>query len=780
MFDTEELKQYPIYNCSSEIIQSLQNSKSHFLILTADTGTGKSTVLPLFFLDKFDGKIIMTEPRRLATLSVAQRLADLYKEKVGETIGYKIHLDNKSSSKTKLEVVTEAILIKYLHNGFDDSTVNLVILDEAHERSIYFDMALSFLKEEVQLRDNLFVLVMSATINTDKIKNYLGNEDSVVVKKIEGRNYPIKIIYDDEKSIEERAVVESDKGNVLVFQPSIKEIRKSVEKIESQINQDKVDVLMLHSSVSLDEQRKVLEPSTKRKIIVSSSIAETSLTIEGIKVVVDSGFSRVNRINVANGMENLVTEVETQFSAIQRSGRAGRMENGICYRMWNENDKRKVEIDPEIIRSDISTVILECSKRGIYDYKGIDFLDNPSETLWQKYKDLLIQLEFLTKDGKITDEGKISLDLGINVRLSKLAIEGYKSGCFDKVSSLILKYGDYSESANSIKKRFLDNIEAKLSRSLQRTEKCENNERLLVLYGFPDRLAKRVEEENVNEYQLATGRKVKLHSKYKHFPKWIVAFDVLAGDVEGIVFSFEEVLNEDAEQWTNERSVTKTETRFVNNKVSKVEKSCYGKIVLFEKRVAIQKEDVAYAWIGKIKEEGMQVLPISDETKCLLTRKEFFLQQKESKNIDLTEVLKESCEEWLLPFISSGNQITEKIVYDSLYWFLDGKTVEQNVPNYLMLPNGKKVNVIYERQTIDGICKIRPVIEIIIQRIFGCFTTPKILNMKVLLRLLSPSRRPLQITDDLENFWTNSWIDICKEMKGRYPKHDWDYKKSQN
>lgn len=945
----EKINNYPIREHLEAICTQLKASETRFLILTAETAAGKSTVFPLALLDKFDGKIVMTEPRRLAALSVANRLSELDETKCGEKIGYKVHLENKVSENTKLEVVTEAILIRYLQNDASLEGISVVVLDEFHERSIYTDLALAFLKEAMEFRDDLFVVVMSATIDTEKLRNYLGIKTPVV--KIPGRQFPVEVFYDGKKSVEEAVIAEVENGSanddgILVFLPGIADIRRCEKNLRSYFEnsyfaEECPEIYVLHSSISLAEQKKIISEQSgvlgekrsvsprrggstqrsadagagappKRRIILSSSIAETSLTVPGISCVIDSGLARVNRMNFATGMENLSTEIESEFSAEQRKGRAGRIRAGKCVRLWAENEKRIKEMPPEILRADLASLVLECADRGIYSADGIDWLDKPTDGAWKGVFDLLLLLGLVGKDGRITEKGRAALKLGINVRLACIILAADEKN-LSEAENLVLRYGNYASSSAEIKKRFCEDLERRVEKIWRKgtdgkeiwggsatcavknafcggkmeatytgsATSTDGNATYtgsaiavalkipLVLYGFPDRLAKRVSEVGVMpaKYQFYSGRSAIIGEKVTYAaenatftagnaiyrggaskttsatyggtatrtpgsatytdsailgdnsatytehanaggtrainvaangtlnvatsitrarngsqiaPEWIVAPEVLAGDREAIIFDFEEIKNSDLENWLKARAETKVECNFVDGKIIKTENVCYGKIILSSKKIPVGKEDLVNAWMNEVQKKGFESLPCDEKTKRFLQRADFYYQQKNGGFSEITaeQICVDKIDEWLPSFLGNTGKLTEQIVFDGVYWLLDGSKIDKEVPAEMILQNGKKCKISYEIQSSpDDKNKLvmRPVIEIIIQRAFGCTQTPKIMGMKVLLKLLSPANRPLQITDDLEGFWTGAWPEICKEMKGRYPKHDWNY-----
>lgn len=793
----ESVQQFPITSHLDSICKTLKNSPGRCVVLTAETGAGKSTVLPLGLLKHFSGKIIMTEPRRLAVLGAANRVSNLLGENCGETAGYRIHLESKISSRTRFEVVTEAILIREMQNDSTLEKYSVIVIDEFHERSVNTDLALAFLKEAMEFRDDLFVIIMSATINTEKTAAYLGTlckngAADVPVIAIPGRTFPVSLEYRPGVSVEEAVreeLLSLSKGTILAFLPGINDISKCAAALHD-ISDDRTELHILHSSISFDAQKAVLsEPKENvRRVIISSAVAETSLTVPGVTCVIDSGLSRISRMNVSTGMQNLVTETESEFSAAQRAGRAGRTAPGKCIRLWSRNDPRIKELPPEIQRCDLISLVLECAARGACSISSVDFIDAPGEAAWNEAVFLLKQTGCLDGGGKITRKGTAALSLGMHPRLASIMLSAGGNRLTAQAERLFLKYGNYANAGAEIQKKAVKDLERRLKKCAFSEEPGgtdkpdESDETTLILNGFADRLARRITPPGAQkaEYQFPSGRKAVLHSSLKETPEYIVAPEVMAGTTEAVIFSFEVMQGAAFEKWLSSHSTVRTDCFFENGKPAKFERVCYGEIIITSRRLSAGKDDIAAAWISEIRKKGLQCLPIDEKTKSFLMRVQFYRQEKRKEKLPadagksggtLEEELALSAEEWLVPFMAGTNRIDSKTVYDALYWYLNGNEVDAAVPERITLQNGRTCVVHYEKNNT-----IRPVIEIIIQRIFGCFETPKIMNQKVLLKLLSPASRPLQITDDLEHFWDTTWKEICKEMKGRYPKHNWDYR----
>lgn len=794
----------PITPYLDAVCAALKSSPSRFLVLTAETAAGKSTAVPLALLRHFDKKILMLEPRRLAALAVASRVSELLGEDSGGQAGYIMRMETRVSSRTRFVVMTEAVLTRMMQDDPSLAGVSVVVIDEFHERSVHADLALAFLKECMALRDDLFVVVMSATIDTERLAAYLGTGGkSAPVFTVPGRQFPVAVEYAGPVSASDAVMNElrtDDGGGILVFLPGIGDIRRTAAELAA--HGADADVRILHSSVSFDDQKKVLTPppaGVRRRVILSSSIAETSLTVPDVTVVIDSGLSRVNRMNIAAGMETLSTETESAFSAAQRRGRAGRVRPGRCVCLWNGNDARTAKTPPEILRTDLTPLVLECAQWGVYDPGKLSWLDKPSDASWNSARTLLLQLGCLAQnaDGsvlRITPLGQAALTLGLHPRLACVALAG-RNDVSGAAARCVLRYSGYAESPPALQRKFSADIE-------QRVKKCAalfpqeadgaalsalSPEKQALLAGFPDRIARLQNADGT--YQFPSGRVASLPSGERRnssgFPEWIVAPEADAGEREGRIYRYEALPPEEAESWLADRAVVSTETEFADgtHTLRKTEYRRYGRLVLAAKKVNAGADDFADAVCRAVEKNGIDWLPLADKTKEFLLRAQFYEAHAGTEIGDLSAVsLQRAVREWLPPFLT-GSTVTEDAVYEALRWYLDGSTVDKNVPQRIVMPNGKSYKLTYEsiagtHKAEDGIRQysVRPVLEIIIQRIFGCFETPRIMNEPVLLKLLSPANRPLQITDDLAGFWKNTWPEICKEMKGRYPKHNWDYR----
>ncbi len=796
----------------------LKDSPSRCLVLTAETGAGKSTVLPLALLDRFAGKIFMTQPRRLSAVAVAKRVSDLLGEECGRRCGYKIHLENRTGPDTRLTVMTENVLVRMLQSDPALEEASVVIIDEFHERTVATDLNLAFIKDAMELRDDLYLIVMSATMDAKKIAAYLGSINSAgktepksaPVYSAQGRTFPVEINYDAASSVEEKIlqVLSSPghRGNILAFLPGIFEITRCADYLKEKFRDDSsVQVHTLHSSVSMEEQKKILSleqqdaknSSAITHVIISSAIAETSLTVPGVTCVIDSGLSRLKALDISSGMEKLVTVPSSEFSSAQRSGRAGRLMEGKCWRLWSKNDIRPRDTEPEIRRSELSQLVLECAQRGTSSLEELDFLDPPSQAQWNESLFLLEKISMTDPRGNITPKGKAALSLAMSPRLAGIILSAKSDPTLLAAAKDIYdKYGPYSDSSAAITSRAWKDIAGRLENCNYMEENIPSDKTMLLLSGFADRLARHIKDE---EFMFASGKTARLMDRGGTVPQWVIAMETTGTSRGNVIRSLEKADDKSPhfQEWLKEKTTESTNCTLENSRVTKSLDLCYGRIVLSSKKLQPQASDTITAWKNLVEREGIKALPLNDKSKSLILRRQFYLLQKKGghsdsgdncsnsgdennspqKSATLTDIeqnLASNFSQWLEPFITGTASPDEETVYNALHWYLDGATVDREVPQQLVLPNGNKIKVRYEASAGGTI--ITPVAQVIIQRAFGCFETPRIMGVPVLLHLLSPARRPLQITRDLENFWTSTWSEICREMKGRYPKHNWDYR----
>ena len=787
----DNITNLPVYPFLDEICSELKNSSNRVLIITAETAAGKSTGIPLALMEKFEKKILMLEPRRLAVLNVANRVAENIGEKIGSRVGYQIFMENVQNEHTKLSVMTQGIFTRKIQNDPELSDIGVVIFDEFHERSVDLDLNLALLKESMELRDDLYVIIMSATINCKKVSDYFGGAK---ILEIPGRQFPVKKIYKGrvEVSAVLRDLVSAGlEKNVLVFLPGLREINSVYDEIESFCLDENVELLKLHSSISWEQQKNVLNPvkNSKKRIILSSAIAETSITVPDIGIVIDCGLSRYNSYNRDSGMETLITRKESYFSAEQRAGRAGRVSNGTCYRLWSEAERLELENVPEIQRCDLMKLVLECSSWGVQNSVTMDWLDSPTEKALKKAKDVLELLGCIDSEGKITKLGRICLGLGVDVRLAVLLVYGVFHRNLSKMLNFVEKLEEFGkELKNNQNMRF--ELERRVQKSVTKidfstddikfsTDYVQNSGEfstgIALLNGFPDRLAKLTED---GRYQLYSGKMGTVYNQ-QAVENYIVVTGFVDKGETGLITEWTKIDDSFANAYMNFYS--HEEFRIVpksENSLVKFREKRYGQIMLMASCSNADIDDYKDYLKQTVQKSGIDFLLITDGISNYFTRIHFALKygMSDKRIMDWSqkmETIAEDLDQWLLPFINSQKDFNEKTILKSLEWYFDVKILDELVPEYIRLSlKGKPIRIVYQKQDE----KIIPVIEIIIQRAFGCYVSPKILGQKVLFKFLSPAQRPLQTTDDLENFWKNTWPEICSEMKGRYPKHNWDYR----
>ena len=750
-----EIQNLPIAPHLDEICAALRSSPSRFLVLTAETAAGKSTAVPLALLRHFAGKILVLEPRRLAAIAIANRVASLLGEEVGGAAGYRLHGENCTSKSTRLEVITQAILTRMLQADPSLDGVSVVVIDEAHERTIHADLALAFLKDAMALRDDLFVVVMSATMDTVRLCEYLGAS----AFHVEGRQFPVEIAYASRLSAAEAVRAELRRGGsgaILVFLPGLREILQTKVELEGEDAQ----ILVLHSSISFAEQKKVLSPagSGVRRVILSSSIAETSLTVPDVALVIDSGLSRTVRLDAATGLEKMTTERESSFSAAQRAGRAGRIRAGKCVRLFAETDALPPQ-SAEIERADLLSLVLECAAWGAREIADLDWLTPPKEAAWANAKSLLQTLGCLAADGTICDKGRAALLLGESVRIACILLEGKAQNRADEAISAVLPYTSYQNRAD-------------ISRRLKAVKIAgAQGFANLLLAGFPDRIASLTPDFAV--YKFPSGRQAALIAseaqKIAAPPAFIIALDADAGSVQGKIRAYSPLDESEARAFLDARASTREVARFEGDERRFVaeEIRAYGEIVLSRRKKEPSLAAFQAAVCRAVREGGAEWLPLSAKSQSLLLRARFLAASSPELRGKLAR-LPESAEEWLLPFVTEA-AVNEQVVFDALSYYLDGGKIAALAPEEIVLANGRRRRLVYEE--IGG--EIVPVLEIIIQQLFGVKETPRVAGVPVLLRLLSPASRPLQVTRDLAGFWRDTWADVCREMRGRYPKHNW-------
>lgn len=800
----------PIVDVLDEAKQQL--SENNAVILHAPPGAGKSTLLPLALLDLpflQQKKILMLEPRRLAAKSIAQRMSALLEEPLGKTVGYRIRFETRVCEDTRIEVLTEGILTRMLQNDQELENVGLIIFDEFHERSIHADAALALCREaQSVLRPDLRLLIMSATLNVPQLSNLL----NAPVVSSDGRQYPVEIIYTGEPDrtlIPEmasqtiiKAAKEND-GDILAFFPGQGEIRKSEELLRR--NLKGFHIHPLYGQLPFKQQQAAIWPNRegKRKVVLATSIAETSLTIEGIKVVVDAGYGRASRFDPRSGLSALHTHLISKDVADQRAGRAGRLEAGKCYRMWSlaTHERLDEHRTPEIMEADLASLVLDLALWGITDVNQLTWLTPPPKGKLKQASDILHELGALEK-GRITEHGKKMHKIPCHPRLAHLLLIAEEQDLLDLATDLaaVLEERDPLPPNSGIdinlriealrkhrsedrQGRGLSRIE-KVAASYRKLFDIESSEEpvddfetgFLLAQAYPERIASARPGNNA-QFQLANGKLAMAgHKDDLAHEAWLAVAHLDARDGMGKIFLASPLNPQDLAPLVKEVEIVKWDTDdggLVATKDLRI-----GNIVLQSRPLPEPDESRrTEAILNAVREEGAQLLDISDEVKQLQNRVLSLRKWNPGgpwPDLSLNTLLL-TVEEWLTPYldqIKKPEDFRKLNLIDILTHFLPfelQQELSEKAPVKIEVPSGSNIKIEYFE---DG---APPVLAARLQELFGMGETPKINGGKtgLLMHLLSPGFKPVQITSDLKSFWDNTYFEVRKELKRRYPKHEW-------
>jgi ATP-dependent helicase HrpB len=773
-------------------------------VLVAEPGAGKTTRVPLALLDEawLKGKrIVMLEPRRLAARAAATRMADTIGEQVGETIGYTVRLERKVSARTRIEVVTEGILTRRLQNDPELSDTGLLIFDEFHERSLDGDLGLA-LSLDVQrgLRDDLKILVMSATLDAERLSAHL---DSAPVISTKGRMFPVGVTYidkpqrftfaDDTVKAVARALRDV-KGSLLVFLPGEGEIRR-VEEMLLRSVADTVDVRPLYGAMSLGDQDAAIRPSPagRRKIVLATTIAETSLTIDGIEAVIDTGLKRAPRFDPAAGMTTLETVRVSQASAEQRKGRAGRLGPGHCYRLWPEAETRALAAhdEPEIRSADLSGLVLDMARWGVITADGLPWFEIPPRAAFTQAQDLLKRLGALHADNTITPHGRAMAELPLHPRLAHMVIAGKAKGVGQSAAEIAALLSERDGAARdasidveqrlmmlrgSAKDRWKQTVRQIRDQASLGDDTAEISHGVLVALAYPDRIGRK----RGNRFQLSGGGGAVLpeHDSLNKSDWLAVAtLDGAAGDGKArlaAVLSSQEIEKHFSDL------IAETNGVFWDAKANAVKAGLtrkLGAIILQEKpSLNIDPALTASAMLEGVKLLGLKALPWSEAARGFQARVKFLKRvMPDAEFPDLADpALSTSMETWLADYLtgmlrkSDLERLDVLSILQSLVPSELLRRMEKLAPQRMTVPGGGSYRINYD---VDG----DPVLSVRLQEMFGLKSAPEVADGRARLKieLLSPGGRPVAVTQSLETFWTNAYGDVRKDMRGRYPKHSW-------
>jgi ATP-dependent helicase HrpB len=821
-------------------------------VLQAPPGAGKTTGVPLALLDEawLDGRtILMLEPRRLAARAAAVRMASMLGETVGGRVGYRIRFESKVSGKTRIEVLTEGILTRRLQSDPELKNVGLVIFDEFHERHLHADLALALcLDSQRGLREDLKLLVMSATLDGGAVSKLL-NEAPIVTSR--GRSFPVDVHYlprDPDGPLPQTVcdavlrALETHDGDVLVFLPGAWEIRRTQALLEIKLGSS-MDVLPLYGDLPWEAQDRAIQPSTvRRKIVLATPIAETSLTIEGVHIVVDSGYVRVPQFDPKSGLTRLTTVRISRASSEQRAGRAGRLAPGVCYRLWGENTQRGLipQSIPEMRATDLAPLALELAAWGVREARALSWLDPPPDATFNQARELLTELDALDESGQITDAGRAMVRLPLHPRLSHMLYTAEKMGLGALACDIaaLLSERDILAGESRRSADFAHRLEAlqafrqhgrqgaqthqadasactKVNQAAQQflrllatptPAKAEDIEQtgLLLALAYPDRVAL-ARAPGDNRYLLASGRGARLHeSEMRLRQSCIVAANVEAGDAqgrttaapagkantarrmprvtgesEGLIYlaapletdtlrrhMSAHIQSGDVVRWDAQQQVV----------VARHEERFFALVLDSRASTAVDPEKLRAAMREGIRRLGIDALPWTSEARAWQARVLSLRHWLPDENWpDVSDAaLLETLADWLGPYldgITRREHLARLDLFAALKAHLDweqGRRLDEGAPTHITVPSGSHLRLEYHPGE-------SPVLAVKLQEMFGLADSPRVAwgKVPVTLHLLSPGKRPIQVTQDLRGFWERTYAEVKKELKGRYPKHPW-------
>lgn len=798
----------------AEIIPQVKNhfSNANSLIIQAPPGAGKSTLLPLVLLNEpwlAGKKILMLEPRRLATKTIAQRMASMTGTELGDLIGYRIRFESAISKNTRLEVITEGILTRMLHSDNALENVGLIIFDEFHERNLHAEVALALSREVQQvLRPDLRILLMSATIDSAVLSELLGAK----VIESKGRQYPVEVNYlyeADEYAIGEdtaRQIIPLTKkheGDFLVFLPGQGEIKKAEEILRRALPED--IIVPLFGQLSPSEQNRAIlpHPSGRRKIVLSTDIAETSLTIEGVKVVVDSGFAKSSKFDPRSGLSRLVLHRISKDSADQRSGRAGRLTAGHSYRLWSKATQAQLTEyrTPELMEADLTGLVLDMKAWGKQEIRSMTWLTPPPAGTLALAEKTLETIDAIV-DGQLTIHGKEIHQLPCHPRIAHMLIFAKKHnqlGLGTDIAAILeerdplpadsgvdlnlrievlRRFRDRGASIARIKK--IDKVASSYRRMFdiqpENTPVDPWQTGLLLAYAYPERIAAARPGNNA-QFQLANGRIAQIgHRDDLAHESWLAVAHLDAREGMGKIWMAAPLNPKDLAPLLKMKEVIKWD-RKKGGLLAHTEIRI-GAIILGTRPLQkVVQADAKTAILEAIVEDGDLLLDFNEDVIQLIHRVQSLKKWNPDQNWPewTVAILCETSENWLEPYLQNiqKNEDLKKLnlvqILENSLEFDQQKFLNQLVPKHLQVPSGSQIQIEYKP---DG---ETPLLSVRLQELFGLLETPRVNGGKipVLIELLSPGYKSVQLTQDLKSFWQNGYFEVRKELKRRYPKHEW-------
>lgn len=801
----------PVADVVDDILAALVAQND--VLLCAPTGAGKSTWLPLQLLKSpalATWRIIMLEPRRIAAKSVASYLAKQLNEPVGQTVGYRIRQEHRVSAQTRLEVVTEGVLTRMLQADPELSDYQLVIFDECHERSIHADLAFALcLDMRAALRDDLQLMLMSATADISAYQSQL--PDAVHIAS-EGRAYPVDIYYRPQTkqgwlvgmvAVIAEAINWTEQGSALVFLPGAGEI----QRLQAELTQDSrfaaFEILPLHGGLPFAQQTQALTPPTTRRITLATNVAETSLTLPDITIVIDGGRERMVKFQLKNSIDQLITRRVSKASARQRAGRAGRLSAGCCYRLWSENEQYGLseQLQPEIERSDVSALVMECAAWGVTEPEQLNWLTPPPHTAWQQAKQLLVALGILSETGQLREAGHKAQALGCSPRLGAMLL-AVQSHSPDVVAVNCLVAALLGE-ADPLKQRDNIDLQARID-WLQHSphhpiakrinEQARRWYRVLssepwphtiaavsaywLSYAYPDRIGiKRKGEQG--RYHLSSGFGVEMGEDAAPLGEHIVVAQLSAGEqhASGMIRLACAFSQSEWQALVNERAETHTAQCWdaSQQRVIAEQQQRLAALVLKRTRSGTPSGDSAESLLmQQIIDAKLAPLPWDDASRSIWQRAMQWSQCTKGESALNEQILLQDADMWLKPYLAglvAFSELSSLDLCSMLRYYMGAEAcqwIDQHLPRYFQTPLQRQVAI---RYTDDG----QAIVSVPMQEMYGFdqLITLGAGRMTLAFELLSPASRPIQLTTDLPRFWRGSYSAVQKEMKGRYPKHFW-------
>jgi ATP-dependent helicase HrpB len=795
----------PIDEALSRLTGAL--AANNAVALVAPPGAGKTTRVPLVLLDEpwaKDKKILVLEPRRLAARAAASRMASTISEQVGDTVGLRVRFGSKISKRSRIEVITEGVFTRLILDDPSLAGIAAVLFDEFHERSLDADLGLALARDvQLALREDLKILVMSATLDGARVAALLGNAPVV---ESEGRAFAVETRYlgRDPRAPIERQVADAalralraETGSLLVFLPGAAEIRRAESQLKERVDDRNVDIVTLFGGLDARDQDSAISPSPpgRRKVVLATSIAETSLTIEGVRVVIDSGLARVPRYEPDVGLTRLETVRVSRAAADQRRGRAGRTEPGVCYRLWDAPQTGSLEpyTRPEILSADLSSFVLDLAQWGETDPGKLTFLDSPPAPALNEAKALLAELGAIDGGGRITDEGRKLRALPLPPRLARMVVDAGAEGAGEQAAAIAAVLterglgGDDPDLQHRLdqfrrdKSRRAEEARAMVKRwvaELPRKTESEEGVGSLLALAYPDRIAKN-RGGGGGAFLLASGRGgvVDKASALAREPFLAVAELTGAAAASRIVLAAPIALEEIEARFAGKIEDREAVTFDAASASLRARRSRrLGALVLAEQIKPVTPDtDTAKILVQGIVELGLDKLPWSKAALQFRNRGQFLRGSEGNEWPDLSnEGLARSAAEWLEPLLAdkiARADISAEALSDAVTalvpWNLR-RRLDAEAPTHFTAPSGSVVPIYYEAE--QG-----PTVSIRVQELFGLARHPAIAGGRVplVIELLSPAHRPVQVTRDLPGFWRGSYADVKSELRGRYPRHPW-------